>query len=91
MRENDLRKYDHLHKRMLSTWQGSSPQPPNHQLDFHPTEPLRPAKVHVSLIKFTSTHYLQAQVELFSVSFTSLFFYANIYLSELKTSLMIDI
>ena len=29
--------------RMLQTWRGSSPQPPDHKLDAHPTEPLRPA------------------------------------------------
>ena len=29
--------------RMLQTRRGSSPQPPDHKLDAHPTEPLRPA------------------------------------------------
>ena len=28
---------------MLSTRRGSNPQPPDHQSDAHPTEPLRPA------------------------------------------------
>ena len=29
--------------RILQTWTGSSLQPPEHKLDAHPTEPLRPA------------------------------------------------
>ena len=31
-----------LHERMLPTRRGSDPQPPDHQLDAHPTEPPRP-------------------------------------------------
>ena len=42
---NDRTKYFmiNLHERMLPTQRGSNPQPPNHQLDTHPTEPPRPA------------------------------------------------
>ena len=32
-----------FHERMLPTRRGSNPQPPDHQLDGHPIEPLRPA------------------------------------------------
>ena len=32
-----------LHERMLPTWRGSNPQPPDHQWDAHSTEPLMPA------------------------------------------------
>ena len=41
--ENDCRKYFmiNLYERMLPTWWGSNPQPPDHQSDTHLTEPLR--------------------------------------------------
>ena len=41
--ENDRRKYFMIscHERMLLTQQGSNSQPPDHQSDAHPTEPLR--------------------------------------------------
>ena len=35
--------WSNLHKRMLWTRPGSNPQPPDHQSDVHPTEPLRSA------------------------------------------------
>ena len=31
-------------KECCQTWWGLNPQPPDHQLDMHLTEPLRPAK-----------------------------------------------
>ena len=34
-----------LRERMLPTWRGSNPRPPDRQLDAHPAEPLRPACV----------------------------------------------
>ena len=42
----EWRKYFkiNLHERKLPTWQGSNPQPPDHQLDVHPTEPRRSAR-----------------------------------------------
>ena len=44
--ENDRGKYYmiNLHKRMLQTWQGLNPQPPDHQLDAHPIEAPRSAE-----------------------------------------------
>ena len=44
--EKDCRKYFmiNLHERMLLTWQGLNPQPPDHQSDTHPTEPPRQAQ-----------------------------------------------
>ena len=50
--ENDRRKYFmiNLHERMLPTWRGLNPQPPDHQLDAHPTEPPRLACMQVNSI-----------------------------------------
>ena len=43
--ENDRRKYFvfNLQEGMLPTQLGLNPQPPDHQLDAHQTEPPRPA------------------------------------------------
>ena len=35
--------WSNLHERILLTWRGSNPQPPDHQLDAHPTKPPRQA------------------------------------------------
>ena len=34
--------WSNLNKRILPTWRGSNPQPPDHQSNAHPTEPPRP-------------------------------------------------
>ena len=36
--------WSNLYERMLPTRRRSNPQPPDHQSDTHPTEPLRPAR-----------------------------------------------
>ena len=46
MDENDRRKYFMIkspRKSVAKTWRGLNPQPPDHQSDAYPTEPLRPA------------------------------------------------
>ena len=40
--------WSNLHENMLQTQRGSNPQPPDHQSDEHPTEPLRPATPHLT-------------------------------------------
>ena len=42
-----------FHERMLPTWQGLNPQPPDHQSDVHPTDPPRPAAVVCALVSGT--------------------------------------
>ena len=40
--------WSNLHERMLPTWRGSNPQPPDRQSDEHPVKPLRSAHPHTS-------------------------------------------
>ena len=46
-----------LHERMLPAWRGLNPQPPDHQLEAHPTEPLRPALSDEILPRMLSVEY----------------------------------
>ena len=41
--------WSNLHERMLPTRRGLNPQPPDHQSDAHPTEPLRLGYIYTSV------------------------------------------
>ena len=53
--------WPNLHERMLPTRWESNPQPPDHQLDVHPTEPPRLAQNSVKYIALDKIFFFQSK------------------------------